>query len=84
MLVWKKETERVLLKKFGVQLLGDLKKEVSEMCNLSQGLIERGMEKEKRETAFRMQKEDCSLDLIALAVDQPVETVEEWLGAAAE
>ena len=56
---------------FRIPLESDIRKDVSEMCNLSQGIEERGVEKGLAEAAIRMYKKGYSIEQISdiLALD---------------
>ena len=72
---------------FGVEMSRDLESEVRDMCNLSQGILERGIERglqqgernAKRKTARNLAGMGMPAEKIAQAVQEPVELVEEWL-----
>ena len=59
-----------------------MNKEVSEMCNLSIGIEERGIEigeeRKARETNRRLRQDGISLEKRAVFVDYPEETVKKW------
>lgn len=53
---------------FRIPLESDIRKDVSEMCNLSQGIEERGVEKGLAEAAIRMYKKGYSIEQISIMV----------------
>ena len=52
------------------------------MCNLSQGILERGREEEKRETAITLFKMGMSIEKIAEAVRASINLVQEWISGS--
>ena len=77
------EKRKILSEEFGMELSGDLESEVRDMCNLSQGILERGLQQgernAKRKTARNLAGMGMPAEKIAQAVQEPVELVEEWL-----
>ncbi|MCD8107229.1 MAG: hypothetical protein LUE20_04610, partial [Oscillospiraceae bacterium] len=65
----------------------DFRKELDTMCNLSQGVYERGMERgieqgemaKARKMAISLHASGVSEDLIAKAANVNVEQIKEWL-----
>lgn len=59
---------------FRIPLESDIRKDVSEMCNLSQGIEERGVEKGLAEAAIRMYKKGYSIeqtsDILAMDIER--------------
>ena len=74
-----------------MEMSGDLESGVRDMCNLSQGILERGIEEgmeqglqqgernAKRRTARNLAEMGMAVEQIAQAVQEPVRVVEEWL-----
>ena len=77
------EKRKILSEEFGMEMSGDLESEVRDMCNLSQGILERGLQQgernAKRKTAWNLAGMGMPAEKIAQAVQEPVELVEEWL-----
>ena len=75
-----------LKNEFDVYLTPEMEKEVTEMCNLSVGIeergiakgIERGIAKSARETNRRLREDGISQEKRALYVGVPVEMVKTW------
>lgn len=86
------EKQRILKDEFDIQMAGNLEKEVSEMCNLSEGVwekgmkrgIEQGMEQARKETAVRMYQEGCSMELIEKVTERTEEVIKQWLDGSSE
>lgn len=74
----------ILESEYGIDVKPDFRKELDTMCNLSQGVYERGIEKGKLENAKAMaislHESGVSEDLIAKAANVSVELVRSWLG----
>ena len=60
---------------FRIPLESDIRKDVSEMCNLSQGIEERGVEKGLAEAAIRMYKKGYSIEQISDILAMDIERV---------
>ena len=73
---------RVLEHDFQIPVSQQFDKEVSQMCNLSQGILERGREEEKRETAITLFKMGMSIEKIAEAVRASINLVQEWISGS--
>lgn len=59
------EKEEILNIEYEVDITHDLAEEMRNMCNLSEGIFERGMLANKIETAINMLKEKMELDIIS-------------------
>ena len=82
---------RVLEHDFQIPVSQQFDKEVSQMCNLSQGVLKQGLkeglergraegrEEEKRETAITLFKMGMSIEKIAEAVRASIKLVQEWV-----
>ena len=62
---------------FLIPLESDIRKDVSEMCNLSQGIEERGVEKGLAEAAIRMYKKGYSIEQISDILAMDIERVKD-------
>ena len=62
---------------FRIPLESDIRKDVSEMCNLSQGIEERGVEKGVAEAAIRMYKKGYSIEQISDILAMDIERVKD-------
>ena len=62
---------------FRIPLESDIRKDVSEMCNLSQGIEERGVEKGLAEAAIRMYKKGYSIEQISDILAMDIERVKD-------
>ena len=62
---------------FQIPLESDIRKDVSEMCNLSQGIEERGVEKGLAEAAIRMYKKGYSIEQISDILAMDIERVKD-------
>lgn len=62
---------------FQIPLESDIRKDVSEMCNLSQGIEERGVEKGLAEAAIRMYKKGYSIEQISDILSMDIERVKD-------
>lgn len=62
---------------FRIPLETDIRKDVSEMCNLSQGIEERGVEKGLAEAAIRMYKKGYSIEQISDILAMDIERVKD-------
>ena len=90
------EKRKILSEEFGMEMSGDLESGVRDMCNLSQGILERGIEEgmeqglqqgernAKRRTARNLAEMGMAVEQIAQAVQEPVRVVEEWLSGTAK
>lgn len=71
------------LEELGIQVDCELREEVNEMCNLSEGILERGIEKgatvERRKNAAAFYRSGVSLEVISGSMEVPVETVKRWI-----
>ncbi len=60
-----------------------MSKEVLDVCNLSTGVFNRGLQrgemKKAKETAYRLQRKGMSWKDISEMIDVSVSTVQEWL-----
>ncbi len=95
-----REKRKILSEEFGMEMSGDLESGVRDMCNLSQGILERGIEEgmeqgleqglqqgernAKRRTARNLAEMGMAVEQIAQAVQEPVRVVEEWLSGTAK
>ncbi|MCD8378879.1 MAG: Rpn family recombination-promoting nuclease/putative transposase [Lachnospiraceae bacterium] len=82
----------ILENEYDIDMSNDLEGRLGKMCNLGQGIWERGVEEgeergrakgkaeEKRETARRLKEDGFEAGKIARIVDASVELVCEWLG----
>ena len=62
---------------FRIPLESDIRKDVSEMCNLSQGIEERGVENGLAEAAIRMYKKGYSIEQISDILAMDIERVKD-------
>ena len=62
---------------FRIPLESDIRKDVSKMCNLSQGIEERGVEKGLAEAAIRMYKKGYSIEQISDILAMDIERVKD-------
>lgn len=62
---------------FRIPLESDIRKDVSEMCNLSQGIEERGVEKGLAEAVIRMYKKGYSIEQISDILAMDIERVKD-------
>ena len=62
---------------FQIPLESDIRKDVSEMCNLGQGIEERGVEKGLAEAAIRMYKKGYSIEQISDILAMDIERVKD-------
>ena len=74
---------RVLENDFQIPISQQFDKEVSQMCNLSQGVLERGrtegrIENQKK-TALNLSKMGIPAEKIAEIIDASVKLVQEWI-----
>lgn len=59
------ETRKEMIKRdYGIIMTQDMEKEVNSMCNLSEGLIEKGIEKGARKTAENMLRDGMEIEKI--------------------
>ena len=72
------ELRRRLKDEFKINLTPKMEREVDELCNLSIGIEERGMEKQARESNRRMRDDGISLMNRAAYVGYPAEIIETW------
>jgi len=70
-----KEKEKRLISDFSIQMTPRLEKGMREMCNLSEGIEQRGIEKGLTEAAIGMLKENLSVEMIARVTKLTVEQV---------
>ncbi len=91
------ERLNILENEYGIEVKSDFRKELDTMCNLSQGVYERGIEKgiqrgveqgiqqgqkeAHRKDAIRLFTKGNDIAFIAELLDESVEQVKEWLGA---
>ena len=67
----------IIENEFRIPLETDIRKDVSEMCNLSQGIEERGVEKGLAEAAIRMYKKGYSIEQISDILAMDIERVKD-------
>ena len=67
----------IIVNEFQIPLESDIRKDVSEMCNLSQGIEERGVEKGLAEAAIRMYKKGYSIEQISDILAMDIERVKD-------
>lgn len=78
------ERLNILENEYGINVEPDFRKELDVMCNLSQGVYERGIERGEMEKAKKMaismHEDGVTVDLIAKYANVSVELVRKWLG----
>ena len=89
------EKKQILSENYNIAMVKEMESEVSTMCNLSDAIENRGLQKgeaigreagrkegvieQAKATAIRMNKKGLSLEDIAEAIDFNIETVKKWL-----
>ena len=77
------ENRKVLLEDYGIETTGSMEREMSDMCNLSQGIEDRGItlgkEKQAKDSAIQMYQDNVPVEKIALYTGYAVETIKEWI-----
>ena len=72
------EKFEIIEKEYNIAIDNKMREDVSIMCNLSQGILEQGIEQEKIDSAKRMIKDgDLSLEKVALYSGLALEQVQE-------
>ena len=86
------EKKRVLNDGFNISMSVEFESEVRDMCNLSKGLVDLGVQqgiqqgihegeiKQAKETLFNLHNMGMNVDFIAKAVNVSVDLVKQWLG----
>jgi len=82
------ERLNILENEYGIDVKPDFRKELDTMCNLSQGVYERGLEKgvergkleNAKAMAISLHESGVTEDLIAKAANVSVDLVRKWLG----
>lgn len=75
-----KAEERIArLGELGIQVDSELREEVNEMCNLSEGILEKGAAEERRRNAAAFYRSGVSLEIISKSMGVPMETVKQWV-----
>lgn len=69
------EKKKILLEDFHIKMTKKLESEVSELCNLSQGIFEKGEAKGEAKIMKSMYEKGFSLEQIAFAADKSIEEV---------
>lgn len=62
---------------FQIPLESDIRKDVSEMCNLSQGIEDRAFERGLAEAVLRMHKKGYSIEQIGDTLDMDIKDVQD-------
>lgn len=62
---------------YNIQVENNMRKDVSDMCNLSQGILEKGMKKGRAEIILSMYKNGYTVEDIATAIGKAVEEVKD-------
>ena len=76
----KQEKRQILTEEFNVEITPELEKGVEEMCNLSEGIEQKGREKEKVDSAKRMiAKGKFTAEDISESVDLPLNRIKELM-----
>lgn len=70
------EKLKILEDEYKIPVNDDIRKDVSSMCNLSQGLIEKGMEKKEEKIILNMYQNHFTLEQIALAVNKSTKEIQ--------
>jgi hypothetical protein len=78
------EKKRVMQEDYRIKMTQKLESEVSEMCNLSKGIMDAGKAEGevqgKKEMAINLHKQSVPVDVIANAAGVAVDVVKKWLG----
>lgn len=69
------EKKKILREDFHIRMTKKLEREVSELCNLSQGVFEKGEAKGEAKIIKNMYEKGFSLEQIALAADKSIKEV---------
>ena len=80
---WKGKDEKINIIKneYEINVENNLRKDVSDMCNLSQGLVEEGRAEERAEIIIKMYNKGFTVEEIAETIDKDVEEVKEIIEA---
>ncbi|MBF1013671.1 MAG: hypothetical protein HXK78_00460 [Lachnospiraceae bacterium] len=65
----------IIEKEYKIPLSNDFRKEVDTMCNLSQGIEDRAIERTLIDIVMNMYKNNFSLEQISIATDKSVEEI---------
>jgi hypothetical protein len=79
----KKQKMQMMQDDFHIKMTDDIKEEVSQMCNLGEGILERGLMRGRQETAqkiaLNLAKLNMPLDKIAEATQESISVVKQWI-----
>ena len=79
------EKLNIIKNEYEINVENNLRKDVSDMCNLSQGLVEEGIAegiaKERAEIIIKMYNKGFTVEEIAETIDKDVEEVKEIIEA---
>lgn len=73
------EKRKLLEQKYDMKLTAEMGEELNIMCNLSEGIFERGQEEEKKQTILRLIKKGKKLADMADATGWPLEQIQTFL-----
>ena len=75
------EKLNIIGNEYEINIENNLRRDVSDMCNLSQGLVEEGREEERAEIIIKMYNKGFTVEEIAETIDKDVEEVKEIIEA---
>ena len=77
-----------LQNEFKISVSKEMSGEVQGMCNLSMGVLNKGISvgemKKAKETAYKLQDMRLPIDKIAYAVEVDIDTIQKWLAEREE
>ena len=73
-----------LKNEFKISVGREMSEEVQSVCNLSEGILNKGEMKKAKETAYKLQDMELPIEKIAYAVEVGIDTVREWLAEREE
>ena len=73
-----------LKNEFKISVGREMSEEVQSVCNLSEGILNKGRMEQAKETAYKLQDMELPIEKIAYAVEAGIDTVRGWLAEREE
>ena len=76
------EKKQILQEQYHITMTKKMSEEVTQMCNLSWGIYQDGVEDKAKEIAMRLYQDGMPLEKIARIVSESLAKIQEWLAEA--
>ena len=76
------EKKQILQEQYHIDMTRKMSEEVTQMCNLSWGIYQDGVEDKAKEIAMRLYQDGMPLEKIARIVSESMTKIQEWLAEA--